>query len=56
MATKNLGFLGAAQRVLAEGGEPLHYGDITSRALANGWLETAGKTPEATLNARIASG
>ena len=37
---KNLGFLGAAERVLAESGEPLHYGDLTQPALASGWLET----------------
>lgn len=55
MATSNLGFLGAAERVLAEAGEPLHYGEITHRALANGWVVTAGKTPEATMNAQIAT-
>ncbi len=55
MATKNLGFLGAAQRVLADSGEPLHYGEVTRRALAGGWLETSGKTPDATMNAQIAT-
>ena len=53
--TKNLGFLGAAERVLSEAGEPLHYGEITRRALASGWVVTSGKTPDATLNAQIAS-
>ena len=53
--TKNLGFLGAAERVLVDAGEPLHYGEITRRALANEWVVTTGKTPDATLNAQVAS-
>ncbi len=53
--TLNLGFLGAAERVLAEGGKPLHYREITRRALASGFVETSGKTPEATMNAQIAT-
>ncbi len=55
MATKNLGCLGAAERALAESGEPLHYGEITRRALSGGWLETSGKTPDATMDAQIAT-
>ncbi len=53
MATKNLGFLGAAERVLAEAGEPLQYREIIRQALSSGWLEMAGKTPEATLKASV---
>ncbi len=55
MPSENLGFLGAAERVLADAGEALHYGEITRRALAGGWLVTAGKTPDATMNAQIAT-
>jgi hypothetical protein len=31
-------------------GKPLHYRDITQKALAQGLIQTDGKTPEATLN------
>jgi len=50
-----LSFIDAAQRVLEEcgGRDPLHYRDITKRALGNGWLVSCGKTPEATMNAQI---
>ncbi len=48
-------FLDAAKRVLTDAGEPLHYGEITKRALAAGMLETQGLTPAATLNAQIAT-
>lgn len=48
-------FADCAQKVLEEAGDkkPMHYKDITSRALKNGWLVTAGKTPEATMYAQI---
>lgn len=50
-----LSFAEAAQRVLEEygGHDPLHYRDITKKALANGWLVSCGKTPEATMYAQI---
>lgn len=46
--------LEAAYRVLREAGEPLHVEEITRRILATGIWCTNGKTPSATVNARIA--
>ena len=46
-------FISAAYRILENAGEPLHYKEIARRALANGLIETSGKTPEATLGARL---
>ncbi len=46
--------LNAVQQVLAEAGEPLHYQEITKRALSQGLWEPQGKTPEATVNGRLA--
>lgn len=46
-------FLEAARTILADEGKPLHYGEITKRALDRGILKSQGKTPEETLNARI---
>lgn len=46
-------FLAAARRVLLEAGEPLHYREITRRALAAQLVGTQGQTPDATLNAQI---
>jgi restriction system protein len=45
--------LTAAEMVLAEAGEPLHYREITQRMLTRGLWTTLGKTPEATVNARL---
>ena len=42
-----------AERVLATAGEPLHYRDITSRILAEGWT-TTGNTPGHSVNAMLA--
>ena len=42
-----------AERVLATAGEPLHYRDITSRILAEGWM-TTGNTPWHSVNAMLA--
>ena len=46
-----LTFTDAAEKVLEEFGEkkPMHYKDVTKRALEAGGLSTLGKTPEATL-------
>lgn len=44
----------AAIKVLRESEEPLHYEEITKRALEQGLIETSGATPEATMNAQIA--
>ena len=41
------------QLVLARAGEPLHYREITSRILANGWT-TRGKAPWESVSARLA--
>ena len=40
--------------VLQDAGQPLHYDEITRRLLASGVWATDGKTPHATVNARIA--
>src|SRR2546422_11699119 len=51
-----LTFLEAALKVLQEaGGGPLHYREITRRALENGWLQSSGLTPAATLGATLYS-
>lgn len=46
-------FKDLAYQILKESDKPLHYKDITKIALAKGWLKTAGKTPDATMNAMI---
>lgn len=46
--------LEAILKVLKEAGTPLHYGEITKRVLAAGLWKTEGKTPDATINARLA--
>lgn len=45
----------AVKQVLNEAGEPLHYQQITRRMLDNGLWTTQGKTPEATVNAYLAT-
>jgi hypothetical protein len=51
----SLSFVDAAETVLWRfgGGRPMHYRDITKLALAERLVQTKGKTPEATLYARI---
>lgn len=46
-------FKGLAYEILKEAGKPLHTSAITKIALQKGWLKTAGKTPEATMNALL---
>ncbi len=48
-------FLDAAEKVLEQFGDqkPMHYRDITDKAMNHGWLNTSGKTPEATMNAQL---
>lgn len=46
--------LEAALKVLQDAGTPLHYLEITKRVLAAKLWKTNGKTPEATINARLA--
>ena len=54
-ANNGLTFLDCAQKVLEEfsGDQPMHYVDITEQARRQGWLVTAGKTPENTMHAQI---
>jgi restriction system protein len=47
-------FLDAAYKILIEAGQPLHYREITRRALEQGLIESKGQTPEATINAQLA--
>lgn len=42
-----------AFQILQETGKSLHSKEITAIALERGWLKTAGKTPEATMNAQL---
>ena len=46
-----LSFTEAAERVLNELGHksPMHYRDITLKAIEHGWLSTSGKTPQASM-------
>ncbi len=46
-------YLDAALAVLQEAGQPLHYAEITARALAGGLIEPSGLTPEATMGSRL---
>jgi len=46
-------FKDIAYQILKEAGKSLHSEEITKIALECGWLKTAGKTPEATMNAQL---
>jgi restriction system protein len=46
-------FKDAAQRILSEVGRPLHYKEITQRALDAGLINPQGLTPEATMGAQL---
>ena len=46
-------FKAAARVVLGEVGHPLHYSDITEIVLESGYLESAGRTPQNTMRARL---
>jgi hypothetical protein len=46
-------FKDVAYQILKEVGKPLHSKEITKIALEREWLKTAGKTPEATMNAQL---
>ncbi len=48
-------FIDCAQKVLEQFGNknPMHYTDITRKALEEGWLVSSGKTPEATMYAQM---
>jgi restriction system protein len=45
--------LDAVEKVLTQAAKPLHYQDITTRTQKQGLWHTDGKTPEATINARL---
>jgi len=44
----------AAIKVLRDAKEPLHYKEITKRALEEALIETSGATPERTMNTQMA--
>ncbi len=48
-----MNFLDAAYKILTEVKEPLHYTEITSRALEAGILDTKGQTPDASMGSRL---
>jgi hypothetical protein len=45
----------AAVKVLRNAKEPLHYKEMTKRALEESLIETSGATPERTMNTQITS-
>ena len=50
-----MSYLDAAYSLLQEAGKPLHYRDLTRAAIERKLIEPEGATPEATMNARLAS-
>jgi HB1, ASXL, restriction endonuclease HTH domain len=46
-------FKAAVREVLREVGHPLHYSNITEIALKSGYLNSAGRTPQNTMRARL---
>ena len=46
--------LEAVETILGQAAEPLHYQDITAKILEKDLWQTEGKTPDATINARLA--
>ena len=54
-ANTGFSFTDCARKVLEEfgGKKPMHYKEITEKALQKGWLVTVGKTPEATMYAQV---
>ncbi|MBI5789650.1 MAG: restriction endonuclease [Candidatus Schekmanbacteria bacterium] len=53
--SKSYSFSDAAERVIEQFGnkQPMHYRAITEKAMEMNWLNTEGKTPEATMYAQI---
>jgi len=47
------GFLEAAVAVLSDSGHPMTAGEITAQALERGLLRSSGKTPVASMTARL---
>lgn len=54
-ANEGFSFTDCAQKVLEEfgGKKPMHYKEITEKALQKSWLVTSGKTPDATMYAQV---
>jgi restriction system protein len=52
--SNSLSFADAAAMILTEAGAPLHVAEITARALKSKLVQTAGKTPAATMEAILA--
>jgi len=48
-----MSFKSIAYEILKEQAKPLHYKEITKIAIDRGLLQTAGKTPDATMNATL---
>ncbi|HEX9926152.1 MAG TPA: restriction endonuclease [Anaerolineae bacterium] len=48
-----MNFLDAAYEILGQAKQPLHYTEITNRAIAAGILESKGQTPEASMGSRL---
>lgn len=46
-------FRDIAYQILKESGKSIHSKEITKIALERGWLKSAGKTPEAKMNAQL---
>lgn len=46
-------YLDAAHAILTQTGQPLHYSEITRRALEHGFIVPTGLTPEATMASRL---
>lgn len=53
--TAKYSFTDAAEKVLEQFGDkkPMHYREVTEKALELGWIATEGKTPEATMYAQV---
>jgi restriction system protein len=54
-SAKKLSFTQAAEKILSNQGrkEPMHYREVTRKAMELGLLDTEGQTPEATMYAQI---
>lgn len=50
---KNVGYVEAARILLREAGVPVHYRELTQRAVDRGLVVTSGKTPEMTMHAML---
>jgi hypothetical protein len=46
-------YLEAGRTILTQSRQPLHYAEITRRALDQGLIEPTGRTPDATMGSRL---